>query len=197
MFGDSIIWGFLGGIISIVYNGWFFVIYYAILFCVYNFWIEKNTIYTSFSNGILKYACLWILVVVVVVECFMWFCLTDSYYTRGMSPDKYEYDVLFDDKERLLYDSMLPYAQFNVFFISWIILFFVDFVATFFIVELLFFIYTTLRKNNDKISCNFHKGRAIALGIFAFITTPPLIYLASNVEALRNVGKYLFDDLLF
>ncbi len=171
MFGESIGWGILGGIAFFVVQGKYcFVVmlYYAMLFCVYNFWIEKNAIYASFSNGILKYACLGILVAVVIVECFMWFCLYNPDYTRGMSPDL----RLLWESDRIDYEAMIPYARFNMFFVFWIILFFVNFVATFFIVKLVFLIYKKLRKNNDKISFNFHRGRAITFGIFAFITSP-------------------------
>ena len=179
MFSDSIVLGILGGIVNIVYIGWFFAIYYAMLLCAYNFWIDKNTIYAP-SSGIFKYFCLGIFVIFVVMECFMWFRLTDSYYTRGMFADNFEYNTLFDDKERLIYDSMHPYAVFHSLVIIWIFNFFISFIVAFFVVKLSFFIHKKLRKNSDKISCNFHKGKAIAFGIFAFVTMLPLMYLVSK-----------------
>ena len=176
MFSDSIVLGILGGIVNIVYIGWFFAIYYAMLLCAYNFWIDKNAIYAPSSSEIFKYFCLGIFVIFVAMECFMWFLLTDSYYTRGMFADNFEYNTLFDDKERLIYDSMHPYAVFHSLVIIWIFNFFISFIVAFF-VKLSFFIHRKLRKNSDKISCNFHKGKAIAFGLFAFVTMLPLMYL--------------------
>ena len=192
MFSDSVMWGILGGIISIADNGWFFAIYYAMLLCAYNFWIDNNAIYAPSSSGILKYFCLGIFVIFVMMECFMWFRLTDSYYTRGMSPDTFEYNTLFDDKERLIYDSMHPYAVFHTLVITCIFSFFISFVVAFFIIKLSFFIHKKLRKNSDEKLCDFHKGKAIAFGLFAFITMLPLMYLP-----LRDIGRYLFSVLLF
>ena len=191
MFGDSVMWGILGGIISIVYNGWFFVIYYTMLLCVYHLWIDKNVIDAPSFNRILKYACLGILVVVVIVECFMWFCLYNPDYTRGMFPDIRN----LWESDRIDYEAMIPYAEFNSFVITWIFSFFISFIVAFFIIKFAFFIHRKLRKNSDEILCNFHKGKAIAFGIFAFITTLPLMYLASNFEPLREVGRYLFRFL--
>ena len=105
----------------------------------------------------------------------MSFRLTDSYYTRGMFADNFEYNTLFDDKERLIYDSMHPYAVFHSFVIIWIFSFFISFVVAFFVVKLSFFIHRKFRKNSDEKLCDFHKGKAIAFGIFAFITTLPLM----------------------
>ena len=94
-----------------------------------------------------------------------------------MFADNFEYNTLVDDEERLIYDSMHPYAVFHSLVIIWIFNFFISFIVAFFVVKLSFFIHKKFRKNSDKISCNFHKGKAIAFGIFAFITMPPLMYL--------------------
>ena len=190
MFGDSVMWGILGGIVfSVVQGKYCFVVvlYYAMLLCVYNFWIDKNAIYAPSSSGIFIYFCLGVFVIFVMAECSIWFCLYNPDYTRGMSPDL----RLLWESERIDYEAMIPYARLNMFFIAWVIAFFVAFIATFFVIKLSLFIYKKLCKNSDEILCNFHKGKAMVFGIFAFITMIPLLYLVSNIEALNNVGEYL------
>ena len=179
LFYDSISMGIIVGIIATPLIGWFVVICYAVLLCVYNFWIDKNAIYAPSSSGIFKYFCLGVFAIFVMVECFMWFRL---------------HNIVGCDMglNNPICDTLSPYVEFNNFFIFYTIIFWGSFVVAFFIVKFAFFIHRKLRKNSDEILCDFHKGKAIAFGIFVFITTPLFMYLVGNFKPLSYVGEYFF-----